>query len=146
MDASKDTVHIPQDLIEAIRVHVGDYSGEYVMSVGRECVAPRTIEWEFRARRPEAAMRFHDLRHYLPSPLISQGADLKLVPAAMRHASAKTTIDTYPHLWPDATERAATSILPQRHKSEAIQRRLSERCRSRTERQNHKSSRLANPS
>lgn len=47
---------------------------------------------------------YHDLRHYFASMLIADGADVKKVQAAMRHASAKTTLDTYSHLWPDADE------------------------------------------
>ena len=47
--------------------------------------------------------RFHDLRHFLASLLIASGADVKVVQARLRHASAKTTLDTYGHLWPDAT-------------------------------------------
>lgn len=47
---------------------------------------------------------YHDLRHYFASMLIADGADVKKVQAALRHASAKTTLDTYSHLWPDADE------------------------------------------
>ena len=45
-------------------------------------------------RLPEA-FGFHDLRHYLALLLISSGADIKTVQARMRHASARTTLDTY---------------------------------------------------
>ena len=48
--------------------------------------------------------RFHDLRHYLASLLIAKCADIKTVQARMRHAIARTTLDTYAHLWPDADE------------------------------------------
>lgn len=48
--------------------------------------------------------RFHDLRHYFASLLIANGADVKTVQARLRHASAKTTLDTYGHLWPDKDE------------------------------------------
>jgi integrase len=47
---------------------------------------------------------FHDLRHYLASLLIASGADIKTVQARMRHATARTTLDTYGHMWPDADE------------------------------------------
>jgi transcriptional regulator with XRE-family HTH domain len=39
--------------------------------------------------------RYHDLRHYLASLLIAHGADVKLVQARLRHASGKSTLDTY---------------------------------------------------
>ena len=51
-----------------------------------------------------AGFRYHDLRHYLASLLIASGADVKTVQARLRHASAKTTLDCYGHLWPDRDE------------------------------------------
>jgi integrase len=48
--------------------------------------------------------RYHDLRHYLASLLIASGADVKVVQARLRHARAKTTLDTYGHLWLDTDE------------------------------------------
>ena len=53
---------------------------------------------------------FHDLRHYLASLLIASGADIKTVQARMRHAAARTTLDTYGHLWPDADESTRSAI------------------------------------
>jgi integrase len=50
------------------------------------------------------------LRHYLASLLIAWGADIKTVQARMRHATARTTLDTYGHLWPDADESTRTAI------------------------------------
>lgn len=46
----------------------------------------------------------HDLRHYFANLLIANGADVKTVQARLRHGSAKTTLDTYGHLWPDKDE------------------------------------------
>jgi integrase len=57
-----------------------------------------------------AGFRFHDLRHYLASLLIADGADVKTVQARLRHASAKTTLDTYGHLWPDKDESTRAVI------------------------------------
>lgn len=47
---------------------------------------------------------YHDLRHFYASMLIADGSDVKKVQAALRHASAKTTLDTYSHLWPDSDD------------------------------------------
>ena len=54
--------------------------------------------------------RCHDLRHYFASLLIASGADVKTVQARLRHASAKTTLDTYGHLWPDRDESTRAAI------------------------------------
>ena len=57
-----------------------------------------------------AGFRFHDLRHYFASLLIASGANVKVVQARLRHASARTTLDTYGHLWPDADEATRTAV------------------------------------
>lgn len=57
--------------------------------------------------------RFHDPRHYFASMLIASGADVKIVQVWIRHASAKTALDVYGHLWPDTEEstRAAVEVV-----------------------------------
>ncbi len=57
-----------------------------------------------------AGFRYHDLRHYFASLLIASGADVKTVQARLRHASAKTTLDTYGHLWPDRDESTRAAV------------------------------------
>jgi integrase len=42
--------------------------------------------------------------------LIASGADIKTVQARTRHATARTTLDTYGHLWPDADESTRSAI------------------------------------
>ncbi|HJY59949.1 MAG TPA: hypothetical protein VJ418_26530, partial [Streptosporangiaceae bacterium] len=36
--------------------------------------------------------------------------DVKTVQARLRHASAKTTLDTYGHIWPDRDESTRTAV------------------------------------
>ena len=52
----------------------------------------------------------HDLRHYYSSLLIRSGASVKVIQSRLGHASAKTTLDTYAHLWPDADESTRAAI------------------------------------
>lgn len=54
--------------------------------------------------------RFHDLRHYFASLLISKGLDVKVVQKSLRHASAKTTLDVYGHMWPDKEKSARAAV------------------------------------
>jgi integrase len=68
-------------------------------------VSPRTA----RTGLPDG-FRYHDLRHYLGSLLIASGADVRTVQARLRHASAKTTLDTYGHLWPDRDESTRAAV------------------------------------
>ncbi|MGH3232249.1 MAG: hypothetical protein ACRDOH_03135 [Streptosporangiaceae bacterium] len=56
-----------------------------------------------------AGFRYHDLRHFA-SLLIAHGSDVKTVQARLRHGSAKTTLDTYGHLWPDKDESTKAVI------------------------------------
>lgn len=42
--------------------------------------------------------------------LIASGADVKVVQARLRNASAKITLDSYAHLWPDSDESTRSEI------------------------------------
>ena len=44
------------------------------------------------------------------SLLIASGADVMVVQAWLLHASAKTTLDTYGHLWPDSDDSTRAAI------------------------------------
>lgn len=77
-------------------------------------MGPYTFEARFREARESIAgfpegFRAHD-PHYLASLLISEGLDVKVVLAWLRHASAKTTLDTYSHMWPDKDEASRTAV------------------------------------
>jgi integrase len=61
-------------------------------------------------RRFAEGFRYHDLRHYFASPLITSGADVMVVQKRLRHASAMTTLNTYGHMWPDADESTRAAI------------------------------------
>lgn len=52
----------------------------------------------------------HDLRHYYASLLIRSGASVKVIQSRLGHASAKTTLDTYGHLFPDEEDRTRTAV------------------------------------
>jgi integrase len=53
---------------------------------------------------------FHDLRHFFASSLIEAGLDVKRVQALLRHASAKTTLDTYGHLFPNQDDAVRAKL------------------------------------
>ncbi len=79
-----------------------------------EQVGPWQIDRAVREVRVACGLpegfRFHDLRHYYASMLIAAGSDVKVVQARLRHASAKTTLDTYSHLWPDTEESTRAAV------------------------------------
>jgi integrase len=76
---------------------------------------PWAVERAIRTAREKvndlpAGFRYHDLRHFYAALLIASGADVKIVQARLRHASAKTTLDTYGHLWPDRHESTRDAV------------------------------------
>ncbi len=57
-----------------------------------------------------AGTHFHALRHYYASMLIAGGEDVKVVQARLGHASARETLDTYGHLWPESEGRTRAVV------------------------------------
>ncbi len=115
-ETSKTAVPIPQSLALELSARDARTSADTLLTdlFGNQ-LAPWTLERAIRAARVKVpglppTFRYYDLRHYLASMLIASGADVKVVQARLRHASAKTTLDTYAHLWPDADESTRAAI------------------------------------
>jgi len=93
-----------------------DVAGEWLLKGdGGGQLSTWALERAVRAARGKvgglpAGFRYHDLRHYFASLLIADGADVKTVQARLRHASGKTTLDTYGHLWPDKDESTRATV------------------------------------
>lgn len=122
-ETSMTPIPIPEELTELLvrGARPGSTVPLVLGTFGRP-VTPYRLEEMFRVARETIAslpegFRFHDLRHYFASLLIAGGLDVKVVQKRLRHASAKTTLDTYGHMFPDKDESARTVI------AEAIQAR-----------------------
>jgi integrase len=61
------------------------------------------------AKLPEGA-RFHDLRHFYASSLIAAGVHPKVIQDRLGHATIAETMDTYGHLFPDASEQGRGAL------------------------------------
>ena len=115
-EISQTAVPIPHSLTVELLAHVAQWPGDTVLADADGAqVGPWRLERAIRSARKKvkglpAGFRYHDLRHYLASFLIAHGADVKLVQARLRHASAKTTLDCYGHLWPDRDESTRTAL------------------------------------
>ncbi|MEV4209642.1 tyrosine-type recombinase/integrase [Nocardia salmonicida] len=128
-DSSEAPIPIPRELALMLSAAVQKRPGERVLTddFGKP-VPPWQIDRALRAVRGDVAglpeeFGFQDLRHYLASLLIAAGANIKVIQARMRHATAKTTLDTYGHLWPDtdeSTRRAIASVIPARMDSKPL--------------------------
>lgn len=116
-EASRAALPIPQSLALALSAHAAQWSAEGFVFVNEwgDQRAPWTLQRAIRSAHEKVPglppdLRFHDLRHHLASMLIASGSDVVVVQARLRHASAKTTLDTYAHLWPDSDESTRTAI------------------------------------
>jgi integrase len=119
-DASRASVPIPQSLAALLSAHVQAHviREHLFRNEWADQLAPRVLDRAFRQARAKVstshgldpAFRFHDLRHYYASLLIASGGDVKIVQARLRHKSAKTTLDTYGHLWPDSDDSTRAAV------------------------------------
>lgn len=98
---SKTPVPVPAPLIEQCSIQIAAYGRSETLLTGEDGgqLSPGAVERAMRKARSEvkslpAGFRYHDLRHYFASLQIADGADVKTIQARLRHASAKTTLDT----------------------------------------------------
>jgi integrase len=115
-ECSRTPIPIPAELALMLSAAVAEAGGSTVVCdpLGRPS-SPWAIERAIRATRGmvaglPAGFRFHDLRHYFASLLISAGLDVKVVQSRLRHASAVTTLNTYGHMFPDKDETARAAV------------------------------------
>ncbi|MBM4724374.1 tyrosine-type recombinase/integrase [Rhodococcus hoagii] len=57
-----------------------------------------------------AKLRFHDLRHTCAALLIAANVPAKAIQAHLGHSSFKITMDTYGHLYEDASDHVANAM------------------------------------
>lgn len=115
-EMSKTPIPIPHELaLELNRVPTAWGSDHLVVGAFGRPVTPTTVDVAFKRARATVVglpdgFRVHDLRHYFASLLIASGLDVKVVQTRLRHASAKTTLDVYGHIWPDKDESARVAV------------------------------------
>ena len=115
-EISKTPVPIPRSLAVELSAQVARWRAETLLTGDEGAqLGPWMLERAVRAARERVAglpagFRYHDLRHYYASLLIDSGANIKIVQARVRHASARTTLDTYGHLFPDSDESTRTAV------------------------------------
>lgn len=114
---SQTPIPVPASLIADCSAQISAYGRHGSLLTGEDGrqLSPWAIERAMRKARSKVeglpgGFRYHDLRHYFASLLIADGADVKTVQARLRHASAKTTLDTYGHIWPDRDESTRAAV------------------------------------
>lgn len=117
-DASYRTVPLPQVVVDSLAAHVAEFGTgiDQMLFTAKDC-GMLNRDYVTRAFRDAASTsgapvgaRLHDLRHYYASLLIRHGESVKVVQARLGHSSAKETLDTYSHLWPDSEDRTRSAV------------------------------------
>jgi integrase len=115
-ETSRSPLPIPKELALQLSAAVARWGGDYVVTDGTGRQASTwAIERAIRSVRPKSPgcprrSAATTSGHYLASLLIGSGLDVKVVQHRLRHDSAKTTLDTYGHLWPDSDESARAAV------------------------------------
>ncbi len=115
--ASTRTIPAPQVALDALAAHLQAFKSVGIDLVftteAGQPIPRRQVAHVWQKAVREAGIEgftFHDLRHFCASVLISRGSSVKTVQRFLGHASAKVTLDTYAHLWPDDEDRTRLAI------------------------------------
>ncbi|MDI6716590.1 MAG: tyrosine-type recombinase/integrase [Actinomycetota bacterium] len=119
---SKRVIDIPPALVKELKIHQARLAVElpqnpydlvFPTSVGTPREERNTVRRIFDVALKRAGLRkvgFHSLRHSYASQLIHQGEDILTVQRLLGHASAKTTLDRYGHLFEGKTKSAVAKL------------------------------------
>lgn len=117
--ASRRTVGLPAFVVAALRAHLaifGTGNGGLLFpnpkGDGWRRGSFNDSVWKPALRRAGLPEQYgiHACRHTFASGLIAQRRNVKEVQAALGHATAAETYDTYLHLWPGAVQESAAAI------------------------------------
>ena len=116
-EASRRTVRVPRFLSVTLARHLAVHRDDSGLVFSAPEGGPiRRSNFRHRVWLPAAdasvgpPCRFHDLRHSHAALLIAQGEHPKVIQERLGHASIKTTLDTYGHLF-DGLDEAAVDRL-----------------------------------
>ena len=116
-DAARRTVSLPSFLVEELAQHLAAYRDDSgLIFTAPEGGPMRHINLRHRTWLPAVResvgepCNFHSLRHTHAALLIAQGEHPKVIQERLGHASIKTTLDTYGHLFDGMDEAAAERL------------------------------------
>ncbi len=115
-EASVRTVALAEAVVEPLAAHLAEFSaGPHGLVLtyvdGRPVRRNRFgAMWRQTLQRAGLDNRFHHLRHHFASVLIAGGCSVKVVQKTLGHASARETLDTYGHLWPDSEDLTRQAV------------------------------------
>ncbi len=116
-EASRRTVRVPPFLVDVLAAHLTMYGDGWDLVFSAPSGGPiRRNNFRRRIWLPAVEKSvgrpctFHDLRHSHAALLIAQGEHPKVIQERLGHASIKTTLDTYGHLFEGLDEAAADRL------------------------------------
>lgn len=119
-DKSRRIVPLAKVVVDVLAAHLAQWSAHGQLGLiftnerrGPIQQYPFSQAWATargRAGLPSWVNGPHQLRHHFASLLIARGASVKVVQRRLGHASAKTTLDVYGHLWPDDEDATRAAI------------------------------------
>jgi integrase len=116
-EASRRTVRVPPFLVDVLAAHLATYADGSGLIFSAPNGGPiRRSNFRRRIWLPVVAASvgppctFHDLRHSHAALLIAQGEHPKVIQERLGHASIKTTLDTYGHLFEGLDQAAADRL------------------------------------
>jgi integrase len=116
-DASRRTVSVPSFVVEELARHLATHADDTGLIFSAPAGGPirrtnfRRWIWVPAVRASVGdPCTFHDLRHTHAALLIAQGEHPKVIQERLGHASIKTTLDTYGHLFDGLDEAAADRL------------------------------------
>ena len=118
-------VPIPVFLMDDLAKQIGDRPGDAWLFVNSDGGHVSDANWRARIWVNAVAgsgldvpgLTIHSLRHTYASLSIQAGATVKTLQAAMGHADATETLNTYADLWPETLDEVTDAITRQRERS-----------------------------
>jgi integrase len=118
-EASRRTIPLPDAVVDALALHLAKYGAgaDGLVFTNPQGEPIRRTWFSSAVWRPSVKAAglptntgFHDFRDFYASLLIEAGESVKVVQDRLGHASAKETLDTYGHLWPDTEDRTRAAV------------------------------------
>lgn len=116
-EASKRTLPIPDVVLPYIEKALQEQPDCPLLfpSEAGTPILPRNLVRQFKELLTKAGLpdtiRFHDLRHFAATTLLSNGADISTTQAVLGHTDASVTLNFYAHALPDRTRIVVNDVV-----------------------------------
>ena len=116
-EASKRTLPIPDVLMLVVQQSMLEHPDNPLLfpSETGTLIRPRNLVRQFKELLTKAGLpdtiRFHDLRHFAATTLLSNGADIPTTQAVLGHTDASVTLNFYAHAIPGRTRIVVNDVV-----------------------------------